>query len=272
MTAQPKMLLVRRLADTAPEGMDIEYARRQWRSYVDTFGEHGWLIIEAEPLPEHPRGVFVGELLTAVGAHALCPPSAPEGRGAELRTLTTTARGVGLSIERIVGAIGAADIVDAGRTVYIGRPPESDERDFDEVAAVLTRWRRTPRGIALPAGVRLSTVLSVLPDGTLLGDPEVVGKSFAPDGFVAAPEPEGACVVGLDNRDVIVSAKAPRTVELLRQRGLRVMPLPMAEFERFGGTIASLSVRSGEEGGHRTLSSFARRPLEWATGSVPLRR
>ena len=47
----------------------------------------------------------------------------------------------------------------------------------------------------------------------------------------------------LDDRTVLISASAPRTAALLRERGWEVMETPVTEFEKLEGCVTCLSVR-----------------------------
>jgi len=57
------------------------------------------------------------------------------------------------------------------------------------------------------------------------------------------PEIEGTHVVLLNGDRLLMSASAPRTAELLSQRGYVVVPVDISEFEKLEGCVTCLSVR-----------------------------
>jgi dimethylargininase len=79
--------------------------------------------------------------------------------------------------------------------------------------------------------------VTALPDGTL------IGRSALLPGVLPVPEPEGSAVVDLGDGAVVLSAGAPRTAALLRDRGLDVVTTPVGEFEKLEGCVTCLSVR-----------------------------
>jgi dimethylargininase len=71
----------------------------------------------------------------------------------------------------------------------------------------------------------------------VVDDPAVFGA------FVEVPEEPGSHVVVVDQDTVLMADGAPRTAALLRERGLRVVPVPVGEFEKLEGCVTCLSVR-----------------------------
>jgi dimethylargininase len=61
--------------------------------------------------------------------------------------------------------------------------------------------------------------------------------------FLSMPEEQGAHVVVVDDKRVLMSARAPRSAELLRQRGFQPILVDISEFEKLEGCVTCLSVR-----------------------------
>ncbi len=57
------------------------------------------------------------------------------------------------------------------------------------------------------------------------------------------PEETGAHVVVVDDTTVLMAASAPRTADLLADRGLRTITVDIGEFEKLEGCVTCLSVR-----------------------------
>jgi len=91
--------------------------------------------------------------------------------------------------------------------------------------------------------LHLKSGVTALPDGTVIGYLPLVDDPAVFPAFLAVPEPEGVAVVVLDRDSVLMSASAPRTADLLRERGLEVVTTPLTEFEKLEGCVTCLSVR-----------------------------
>ena len=85
--------------------------------------------------------------------------------------------------------------------------------------------------------------MTALPGGTVIGYEPLVDDPSAFPEFLGVPEVHGTAVVVLDERTVLMSADAPRTAELFRERGLDVVTTPVTEFEKLEGCVTCLSVR-----------------------------
>ena len=97
--------------------------------------------------------------------------------------------------------------------------------------------------VPLSKVLHLKSAVTALPDGSVIGyraaldDPDVF-----PD-FVPAPEEAGAHVVRLGEDALLMAAGAPRTAELLSERGYQPVVVDIGEFEKLEGCVTCLSVR-----------------------------
>jgi dimethylargininase len=110
------------------------------------------------------------------------------------------------------------------------------------------------RAIVEPAGwavttmpvtkvLHLKTAITALPDGTFVGRAANIDDDSAFGGLVDVPEDLGASVIALGDGAVLMSAAAPRTVDLLRERGIDVIAVSITEFEKLQGGVTCMSVR-----------------------------
>ncbi|WP_402467582.1 dimethylargininase [Isoptericola aurantiacus] len=224
--------------------VDAALARAQWDAYVAIFRERGWTIIELPAADEHPDGVFVEDVAVVFDDLAvLTSPGAASRRG-ELDTVRPAVEGLGLEVAAIPdGHLDGGDVLKIGRTAYVGRSGRTDDAGIAALRGLLA-----PRGwqvVAVPVSrvLHLKSAVTALPDGTVVGYPPLVDipEAFAP--FLAVPEPEGNAVVVLDEGTVLMSASAPRTAALFRERGLTVLTTPVTELEKLEGCVTCLSVR-----------------------------
>jgi dimethylargininase len=108
----------------------------------------------------------------------------------------------------------------------------------------LEPWGVTVVGVPVEAALHLKSAATALPDGTIIGyEPALNGRAIWGEAFVAVPEEPGSHVVILDERTVLMSDKAPRTAAWLRDRGLKVIPVAISEYEALEGCGTCLSVR-----------------------------
>ena len=91
--------------------------------------------------------------------------------------------------------------------------------------------------------LHLKSAATALPDGTVIGHPDLLETTSLFPRFLAVPEPEGVAVVLLSDETLLMSASAPRTAELLSNLGYRVVTVDISEFEKLEGCVTCLSVR-----------------------------
>ncbi|GAA2576185.1 arginine deiminase family protein [Actinomadura fulvescens] len=242
--------LVRRPGPRLAEGIvthldrrpvDVARAARQHAAYVSALRAAGWRVRAIAPADDHPDAVFVEDAVVVCGDLAVMGRSgAPERRG-EAAAAEQAVRELGLRIERVKepGTLDGGDVLQAGDTVYVGRGARTNEEGVCQLAHLLGGRRVVPVGI--DGCLHLKSALTALPDGTLIGVPELVDTSVLP-GVRVAPEPAGAHVVVLGPDHVLLSAAAPRTAERLAADGLRVTVVDIGEFEALEGCVTCLSV------------------------------
>jgi dimethylargininase len=247
-------LLVRRPSPLLPDGelthlervpADARLALAQWERYVEAFLARGW---DVAPLPvadEHPDGVFVEDVVVVFDDLAVITRPGASSRRGEVEGVRAVVEASGLSVAAIAepGTLEGGDVLKVGRTVYVGCSSRTNEAGIAQLRAVLE-----PRGwdvVAVPVAkvLHLKTGVTALPDGTVIGYAPLVDDASVYPEFLPVPEAEGSAVVVLDERTVLMSASAPRTAALLRERGLDVVAVPVTEFEKLEGCVTCLSVR-----------------------------
>ena len=80
---------------------------------------------------------------------------------------------------------------------------------------------------------------TIIYDASAIAPTEIPGRDFE---WVSAPEALGANVLAFD-RVTIVSADAPKTAELLRNRGHSVESVKVTELHKGDGALTCLSLR-----------------------------
>lgn len=225
--------------------VDAALAVEQWERYVEAFRSRGWTIVEVEPADAHPDGVFLEDALIVFDdLVVVCRAGAATRRG-EATTAASAAERLGLETAEITapGTVEGGDVLKVGRTVYVGASSRTNAAGIAQLRDLLEPRGWTVVEIPVTTVLHLKSAVTALPDGTIVGYEPLVDDPGLFPRFLAVPEAHGCAVVVLDPTSVIMSADAPRTAALLRERGLTVLTTPVTEFERLEGCVTCLSVR-----------------------------
>lgn len=249
----PPYALVRRPAQTLPEGIvtfidrqpvDVVAAGVQWRSYVDALEGAGWPTVEVTPDDALPDSVFIEDAVVIFGDLAVITNPAEQARNPETVAAATKVRELGLETVTITeGHLDGGDVLKVGYTAYVGLTGTTDAAAIDQLRTILA-----PRGwavvtVPVTKALHLKSAVTALPDGTVIGYGPVVDDPSLFESYLEVPEEPGAHVVVLDERTVLMSARAPRTKVMLEERGLEVVTVDIEEFEKLEGCVTCLSVR-----------------------------
>jgi dimethylargininase len=225
---------------------------------VAVLRRHGWYPVEAPPADDCPDGVFIEDTVVVCDRLAIvtrpgAPQRRPETSGVEatLRSLRldiarSDLAGVDigkLDFERIEapGTLDGGDVLQVGDTVYVGRGGRTNADGVRQLRNILTGIGR--RVVAVPLGpvLHLKSATTTLPDGTFLAWGGLVDTALFP-GVREVPEEAGAHVVLLGGDDVLISASAPRTADMVADLGYSPVVVDIGEFERLEGCVTCLSV------------------------------
>ncbi len=248
-------LLVRRPSPRLADGelthlqrspVDPSLALRQWQDYVTVFADRGWAVTEIAPADEYPDGVFIEDTVVMVDDLAvITSPGVASRRGEIESTMAALAQLEGVrivSIER-PGTLDGGDVLEVGRTVYVGQGSRTNAEGVAQLTALLAPLGRTVIAVPVTKVLHLKSGVTALPDGTVVGFEPLVDRPQTYPEFLAVPEEHGTAVVDLGDGAVVMSADAPRTAELFRSRGLEVVTVSITEFEKLEGCVTCLSVR-----------------------------
>lgn len=246
--------LVRRPSPRLAEGLlthldrvpvDVDVARSQWEGYVAALRAEGWETIEVAAADELPDSAFVEDTVVMYGDLAVIARPGADERKPETTATEETLTELGYRIARITGpaTLDGGDVLKHGDTVWVGVGGRTDEAAVEQLAGLLGPEGATVVGVPVTKVLHLKSAVTALPDGTVIGHPPLVDDVDAWDRFLPVPEEAGSHVVVLDERTVLMSTSAPRTRELLEERGLRVVAVDIGEFEKLEGCVTCLSVR-----------------------------
>jgi dimethylargininase len=245
--------IVRRPAETLAGGivtfierqpLNVELAKRQWDGYVAALHRSGWPTVVIDGDDAMPDCVFVEDAVVMFGDLAVITNPKQPTRNPEIAAVRRTIDELGLDATAITeGTLDGGDVLKVGSQVYVGLSGTTDAKAIDQLARILGPRGYTVTPVPLTKALHLKSAVTALPDGTVIGYEPVVDDPGLFPSFLAVPEEPGAHVVILDDDLLLMSAAAPRTEELLVDRGYRLEPVDVSEYEKLEGCVTCLSVR-----------------------------
>ncbi|HET7304406.1 MAG TPA: N(G),N(G)-dimethylarginine dimethylaminohydrolase [Segeticoccus sp.] len=223
--------------------VDTDLAEQQHRAYCAALADAGYDVRHVPDAPDLSDAVFVEDTAVVVDDVAvLARPGAAERRG-EVAGTEQVLRELDLRLHAITspGTLDGGDVLQVGRTVYVGRGGRTNGPGITQLRALLAPLDRTVVPVRLTEVLHLKSAVTALPDRTLLVHRELFESGALPAAR-SVPEEAGCHVVPLHDGSVLISESAPRTGELLEDLGFRTRPVPMSEFEKREGCVTCLSI------------------------------
>ena len=225
--------------------VDVELARRQWDGYVAALADFGWQTLEVPPADDCPDAVFVEDTVVMYADLAVLTRPGAEQRRPETAATAEVLTGLGYRVQALTppATLDGGDVLKHGSDVWVGLGGRTNAEGAAALATHLEPLGARVHVVPVTKVLHLKSAVTALPDGTVVGYPDLVDDPAWWDGFLPVPEPGGAHVVVLDEETVLMSADAPRSRRLFEERGLRVVPVEIGEFEKLEGCVTCLSVR-----------------------------
>jgi len=249
-----RLALVRRPSPHLADGLvthierqpvDLELAARQWEAYVEALRGAGWDVVEAPAAPDLPDSAFVEDTAVVYGDLAVITRPGALERRPEPDAVEPVLRDLGYRVARIEepGTLDGGDVLKHGGTVWVGLGGRTNRAGFEQLAAHLAGLADDVIPVPLSLVLHLKSAVTALPDGTVVGFPEVVDDPAVYPEFLEVPEEHGGHVVLLGDDRLLMSTSAPRTAALFRDRGYQVITVDISEYEKLEGCVTCLSVR-----------------------------
>ena len=244
--------LVRRPSDRLTEGIvthierrpvDAALARRQHDEYRAALAGAGWTVREVVPAPAFPDSVFVEDTVVVIEDLAVLTRPGPPERRAEVAGTEAAIRDLGLQTSRIFppGTLDGGDVLQVGMTIYVGIGGRTNADGLEQLRRHATGRGRGVVAVPVTGVLHLKSAVTALPDGTLLALPDRVDASVLPN-LHPVTEEAGCHVVPLGDRQVLVAASAPATVDWLHGHGWVPVVVDISEFEKLEGCVTCLNV------------------------------
>src|SRR5207248_3270737 len=159
--------------------VDAALAMRQHEAYVEALRSAGWRIHRVSAADELPDAVFVEDAVVVCDDLAVLGRPAAPSRRPEIASVERVVAGLGLDLARIDGdgTLDGGDVLQVGTTVYVGRSSRTNDDAFCQLARLLNARGRHLVSVGLRGCLHLKSAISALPDGTLVGIPDLVDTS-----------------------------------------------------------------------------------------------
>ena len=225
--------------------VDADRADEQWEAYVAALAAEGFEVVDVPPADDHPDSVFIEDTVVVLGDTAIITSPGAESRRGEVDAVRDTVRDLRLTAAQIEapGTLDGGDVLVVGSTVYVGRGGRTNAEGIRQLRAIATQLGYTVVAVKVTKALHLKSVVTALPDGTVIGAPKLVDNPAVFERYLQVPEAAGSAVVVLGPDAVLMSAAAPKTAALIADLGYRVVTVDISEFEKLEGCVTCLSVR-----------------------------
>lgn len=223
---------------------DGALAARQHQAYVDVVADAGWTIREVPPADDLPDCAFVEDTVVVFDDMAVLTRPGAIGRRPEVAGTDEAVRSLGLELARIEdpGTLDGGDVLQVGRTVYVGRGGRTNAEGVRQLRRCAASRGRVVVPVQLHGVLHLKSAVTALPDGTFItADPSVFDAAPFPT-MRLVPEEAGSHVILMGAGTIVMAASAPRSAEMFDDLGFDVVTVDIGEFEKREGCVTCLSV------------------------------
>ena len=230
------------------EPIDAALALHQHEAYRDALRRCGAEVIVLDANLACPDGVFVEDTAIVLDDVAVMMSMGAASRRRELPAIEAElSRWRPIARVRLPATIDGGDVVHAGRTLYVGRSPRTNDAGIAALRSIVAPFGYLVTAIPVTGCLHLKTACSALPDGRFLVNADWIDTSTLPAGAllpVPSDEPWAGDVLVIGDR-VILADAFPRTAELLATASPEVIPVCVSEFAKAEGGVTCLSLVFG---------------------------
>ena len=255
MTA-PLIALVRDVSSTiahcelthlAREPIDPDRAAAQHRAYVAALEQLGCELHWVAPEPALPDAVFVEDTAVVVDEVAVVTrPGAPSRRPETASVSAALAPYRPVATIDAPGTMDGGDVLQLGRTVYVGRSDRTNEAGIAQLARHLGVFGYDVRSVETHGCLHLKSAITEVADGMLLANPSWIAPGVFPGQVIPVDPAEPYAANALRVGGMVIYAAAwSRTRCRLERCGVRVLPVDVSELAKAeaGVTCCSLILR-----------------------------
>jgi dimethylargininase len=217
------------------------------QAYISALRAAGVQVTVLDALEQFPDSIFVEDpALVFSQAAVLLRPGAPSRMGEAQELATTLTVRFPQVLQLSDGFADGGDILVTPDRVLIGLSARTNDVGAANLQRLLESMGMTSTVMQVPpTTLHLKTDCSLVDEETILATPELA-RSGLLDGYrtlVVSSEERHATNALRINDVVFIRAGCPRTLELLQNQGLKVLPLPVSEIARIDAGLSCMSLR-----------------------------
>jgi dimethylargininase len=141
------------------------------------------------------------------------------------------------------GTLDGGDVLKLGRTWFVGTGGRTNAAGAAQLATLTADRGICVFTVPLSDVLHLKTAVTALPDGTLLANLGAIGQPEVLPPLTPTPDSGPWRMILLAEDRALISVSAPRTTELLIERGVSPVIVDISEFEKLEASVTCLSVR-----------------------------
>ncbi len=217
------------------------------QAYIVALRRAGAEVIVLDALEQFPDSMFVEDpALVFSQAAVLLRPGAPTRRDEAQELAPTLAARFPAVLRLSEGFADGGDILVTPNRVLIGLSARTNEAGAAALRKLLRSIGLESQVVEVPRGtLHLKSDCSLIDEETVLAT-EALAKSGILDEFriMLVPDDERGATNALRINDVVfVKAGCPRTLDMLVNHGLNVLPLPVSEIGKVDAGLSCMSLR-----------------------------
>ncbi|MGH7567121.1 MAG: dimethylarginine dimethylaminohydrolase family protein [Gemmatimonadota bacterium] len=225
--------------------IDLELVRLQHHEYRRALSECGAHVVTLPALDDLPDAVFIEDVAIMLDEVALLLPMGVNSRREEPEQVAGEIARWREVVRLPEGSRAeGGDVVQLGRTLYVGRTGRTDEAGFAALGAAVS-----PRGyrvipVEVAGCLHLKSACTALDEETILINPAWVDASaFEAERAIEVPAGEPGAANALQaGGSVLLQAGCPRTLERVAQAGFEARAVDVGEFAKAEGSLTCLSL------------------------------
>jgi dimethylargininase len=225
--------------------IDPARAASQHAAYVAALAESGCEVCWVTPAPRLPDSVFVEDTAVVLDRLAVITRPGAASRRAEVGPVAAALEAL-RTLGRIVnpGTLDGGDVLQVGRTLYVGETPRSNAAGIAQLRALAAPAGYEVRAVPVRGCLHLKSAVTSLDEHTLLinrdwTDPAAFREYRLVD--IDRSEPFAANALAL-GATVIHAAEFPRTRERIRDAGFQVRAVQASELAKAEGGVTCCSL------------------------------
>ena len=229
--------------------LDVDRAIAQHSAYVECLRRCEIPIHTVGADRGQPDGVFIEDTVVVLDADCgvITRPGAESRRDEVVAVKHSLASHMSLDAIAAPGTVDGGDVLRTAKGLVIGCSTRTNRDGARQLQSFAASRDIAAVIVEVTDCLHLKSACTLANEATLVFDSAVAPDVTAVTDWglecLAVDEPFGANVLALGRNRVLVSAAAPRTAAMLRQRGMTVIVSDVSEFHRADGALTCLSVR-----------------------------